>query len=175
MKSISSIMRLIGAFPIALAWVLVMPFSWGQSPVDSAATTPEIQIHAVAADLGELERKVRILDIPCGGRYQYLDHPTTVGQFEGGKVRAIQVVHFAGWRNAPTHKELRDTVRRVWQGKLQSVSCEVDWDEGTTWTVEAVVEFDDGIRSELITDGSHVALQGHDGKGFFFRLLPAAQ
>jgi hypothetical protein len=175
MKSISSIMRRIGAFPIALAWLLIMPLSWGQAPADSATTTPEIQVHAVAADLGELERKVRILDNSCGVRSQYLDRPTTVGKFEGGKVRAIRVVYFAGWRHAPTHEELRDTVRRVWQGRFQSVSCYISWDEATFWTVESVVEFDDGIRSELITDGSHVALQGHDGKSWFFRLLPAAQ
>jgi hypothetical protein len=152
-----------------------MSLSWGQAPADSVATTPEIRVHAVAADPGELERKVRILDAPCGGRYQYLDHPTTVGKFEDGKVRAIQVIYFAGWKNAPTQEELRDIVRRVWQGKFQSVSCQIDWDEGNIWTIEAVVEFADGIRSELITDGSHVALQGNDGKSYFFRLIPAAQ
>jgi len=175
MNSMSLIVRRIGVFPVALCWLLVMPFSLGQSTADSAASTPEIRVHAVAADRGELEQKVRILNIPCGGRYQYLDHPTTVGKFEDGKVRAIQVVYFAGWKNAPTQEELRDIVRRVWQGKFQSASCQIDWDEGNIWTIEAVVEFDDGIRGELITDGSHVVLQGHDGKSHFLRLLPAAQ
>jgi len=175
MKSISSIMRRIGAFPIALAWLLVMPLSRGQAPADSAATTPEIQVHAAAADRGELERRVRILDTPCGGRSQYLDHPISVGEFEGGKVRAIRVIRFAGLGNTPTQKELLDTVRRVWHGRFQSVSCYISWDEATFWTVEAVVEFEDGRQSELITDGMHVALQGHDGKSWFFCLLPAAQ
>jgi hypothetical protein len=152
-----------------------MPFSLGQATEDSAASTTEIRVHAVAADQGELERKVRILDTPCGGRYQYLDHPTTVGQFQEGKVRAIQVVYFAGWKNAPKEEELRDLVRRVWQGKFRSVSCQINWAEGNLWTIEAVLEFDDGVRGELITDGSHVAMQGHDGKSYFFRLLPTAQ
>lgn len=175
MKSLSSIMRRIRVFSMLLAWFLVMPLSRGQAPADSATIMPEIQVHAVAADRGALERKVRILDAPCGGRYKYLDHPTTVGKFEGEKIKAIQVVYFAGWGNAPTQEELRDTLRKVWQGKFQSVSCQVDWDEETIWTVEAVVEFEDGTRNELFTDGAHVALQGHDGKSYFFRLLPAAQ
>ena len=175
MKSINSIMRRIGVFPVALAWLFVQPLSRGQVPADSAAITPEIQVHAAAADRGELDRKVRILDTPCGGRSQYLDHPNSVGEFEGGKVRAIRVVRFAGLGNAPAQKELLNTVRRVWQGRFQSVSCYMSWDEATFWTVEAVVEFEDGRQGELITDGMHVALQGHNGKSWFFRLLPAAQ
>jgi hypothetical protein len=41
--------------------------------------------------------------------------------------------------------------------------------------LEAVIEFEDGKRSALITDGEHVALQDHESKNWFFRLLPDAQ
>lgn len=175
MKSINSIMRRIAILTIAIVWVFVMPFSWGQFPADSAATTPKIHVHAVAADWRELDQKVKTLNAPCGGHYRYMDHPTTVEGFVGGKVREIQVVRFAAWRNAPTRKELRDAVRKVWQGKFQSVSCYIAWDEGNMWSIEAVIEFEDGKRSELIMDGMHIALQDHDGKSWFIRLLPAAQ
>ncbi len=140
-----------------------------------ATTEPKIQITAAATDWRELERKVRILDAPCGGWEQYLDHPMTVGQFEGGRVTAIRVVRFADRKSAPTHRQLRDVVRKVWEGKFQGVSCQIEWDEGAIWSIEAVVEFEDGQRSELITDGVHVALQDHNGKSRFFRLLPDAQ
>jgi hypothetical protein len=49
------------------------------------------------------------------------------------------------------------------------------WDEGTWWSIESAVEFEDGKKGLLITDGLHVALRDHDGKNWFFRLLPAAQ
>jgi hypothetical protein len=136
---------------------------------------PKIHVHAVAAGWGELERKVRDLDAPCGGRYEHLSPPKTVGEFMGETVRAIRVVRFAGWKAAPTREELRDALKRVWEGKFESVSCQIEWDEANFWSIEAVVEFGDGKRRELITDGAHVALQDHDGKSRFLRLLPAGQ
>jgi len=99
----------------------------------------------------------------------------TVAQFVGGKVKTIRVVRFAEPRNTPTHRELRDAVRKVWEGKFQGVSCQIGWDEGTFWTIEAVVEFEDGKRGELITDGVHVAMQDHNGNSWFLRFLPSTQ
>ncbi|HMD39606.1 MAG TPA: hypothetical protein VKH15_10005 [Candidatus Acidoferrum sp.] len=43
------------------------------------------------------------------------------------------------------------------------------------WSIESILVFEDGKQGVLITDGSHVALKDHDGKSWFFRLLPAAQ
>jgi len=74
-----------------------------------------------------------------------------------------------------TDEERRTSVKTVWQGEFQTASCFINWDEEASWSIEAVAEFYDGRQSELITDGSHVALQDHDGKSWFFRLLPAAQ
>lgn len=168
-------MRRTAVFPLAFVGLSVMPPSWGQGTANSASTTPKIHVQAVAADRGELERKVRIIDTPCGGRYQHLNPSKTVGELEGETVRAIRVVRFAGWRAAPTREELRDAMKKVWEGKFQSVSCQIEWAEANIWSMEAVVVFEDGKRRELITDGMHVALQDHDGKSRFLRLLPAAQ
>jgi hypothetical protein len=98
-----------------------------------------------------------------------------VADFVGGTVKDIRVVRFTRMRNSPTHEELRNSVRKVWQGEFQSASCQIGWAEVTPWSIEVIVEFEDGKRSELITGGSHVALQDRDGKSWFFRLLPAAQ
>lgn len=91
----------------------------------------------------------------------------------GGRVKTITIVRFAG----PTmgSSNVQEAVRKVWEGKFQSSSCFVDWAEPTMWSIEARVDFEDGTRGVLITDGSHVAFQGHDGKSWFLRLLPAAQ
>jgi hypothetical protein len=175
MTSIYSIRERISAFPCAISWLLATALFGGQVPANSQTISPKIHVHAAVTDWEELNRKVGTLNAPCGGYNRYLDHPTTVEDFVRGKVKSIQIVRFAPGRSSPTHKDLRNTVRNVWQGKFRSVSCQIDWDEGAIWSIEAVVEFEDGKRSELITDGTHVALQGHDGKSWFLRLLPAAQ
>jgi hypothetical protein len=152
-----------------------MSHSWGQDASISASTTPTIHVDAIAAGRGELEQEVRIFNVPCGGRYEYLNPPKTVGELEGGTVKAIWGVRFANRKTAPTHEELRDAMKKVWEGKFQSVSCQIDWEEANIWSIAAVAEFEDGQRRELITDGMHVALRDHDGKSRFLRLLPAAQ
>lgn len=90
-------------------------------------------------------------------------------------MKDIRVVRFTGPRNSAAYKDLRNSVTKVWKGEFQSADCYIAWDEFTLWSVEAVVDFNDGKQSELITDGMHVALQDHNGKSWFFRLLPAAQ
>jgi hypothetical protein len=41
--------------------------------------------------------------------------------------------------------------------------------------VEASIEFEDGKRSSLVTDGGHVRVQDRTGKYWFMRLAPAVQ
>lgn len=175
MKQTSSIMRRIAVFSLAFVCFPLIPILWGQDARNSASATPTIRVDAVAAGREELGQKVRTIDTTCGRRYEYLNTPKTVGELEGWSVKAIRIVRFAGRETAPTHEELRDAVKKVWEGKFQSVSCQIDWAEANLWSIEAVVEFEDGQRRELITDGMHVALQDHEGKSRFLRLLPAAQ
>jgi hypothetical protein len=113
----------------------------------------------------------------CNGGYRWLDHPTTVAQFAGGTVKTIRVIHYAGRIAAkpPSLEELRDTVAKVWQGKFQSAFCSIPWAEANWWTSESTLEFTDGKRGTLITDGVHVFLLDYNGNPWFFRLYPAAQ
>jgi hypothetical protein len=111
----------------------------------------------------------------CNGRYRYLDRPTSVDQFVGGLVKEIRLVRFSQFGKPAEIEELRKMIGKAWQGKFQSASCMINWDEGASWSVEAVVEFYDGTESKIFSDGSHVAFQDHDGHGWFVRLLPSAQ
>jgi hypothetical protein len=138
-------------------------------------SSPKVVIEGTLSDTRELQKDAESLSAGCGGGYRILEHPTTVGEFEGENVKLIRVVGFASSPAAPTTKDIQKELLKVWQGKFQTVYCYVPWDEGASWFVKAEVEFEDGRRSALITDGVHVALQDHGGKGWYLRLLPAAQ
>lgn len=89
----------------------------------------------------------------------------------GGKVKTISVLRTAPFRpfaKPPTQDETRQKLKRVWQGKFQQFACQIDWAEGTFWSIEAVVEFGDGKRSPVVTGGVHVALQDHNGNSASF-------
>lgn len=150
-------------------------------PLESSdAHLPPIVVDSmVASDYRELIKAATKLESPsCNGGYRYLEHPTTVGEFVGGAVKTIRVLRTAPFRPGAkpvTPEETRQKLKRVWQGKFQVPSCQIDWAEPAFWSIEAVVEFEDGKQSPLITDGGHVALRDHNGDGWFFRLFPAAQ
>ena len=166
----------LSVFPIALGW-LVVSSSWAQNSASSQAEPPAIVVDsAVVADYGEFARKVKTFEnTSCNGAYRYSEQPRMVGELVGGKVSKIRVVHFSHVKSSLAPDELREFVKNVWEGRFQSASCGRTWEEATFWSVEAVVEFEDGKKSELIADGVHVALQDHAGNSWFFRLLPAAQ
>jgi hypothetical protein len=167
----------IAAFSIALTLCFVAAGGAGQKPTKSPPAVPAIRVDsAVASDSGELNRKVRTLESPsCNGGYRYFDHPTVLADLVGGKANSIRVVRLAHRGNSPTPDELRATIKKVWQGTFRAGFCQIAWAEYTSWSIEAVIEFEDGKESTLVTDGVDVALQDHEGKSWFFRLYPAAQ
>jgi hypothetical protein len=157
------------------AWVLVAHFLFARDSSGSKATAPKIRLDVTSTASAELDRDAKALGSSPNAGYRRLDHPETVADFVGGKVKDIRVVGFTGSRISRERIDPRILVRKVWAGEFQDAYGYQAWDEVTLWTVEAIVDFDDGKESELITDGMHVALQDHDGKSWFFRLLPAAQ
>jgi hypothetical protein len=147
-----------------------------QARPQSQASSPPILVTATAPSRQQELRQVVDSFDKCTARSQYLNHPISVGAFIGGKVTAIRIVRFSQWTGTPAAKDkMQETLSRVWNGKFQYASCQLAWDEGTLWTIEADIEFADGTQRELLTDGSHVAFQDFAGKNWFVRLLPAAQ
>lgn len=162
---------------LAFTWLLVVNNLCGQVPVQSSAASPTVLTASAASDQPEeLRRDAEALEsVGCNGHYIYLDHPTTVGDFIGGKATAIRVVRFAQQFNSRNQREFPEALREVWNGRFQSASCHINWAEGASWSIAAIVEFEDGKHSKLITDGSHIAFQDHSGRNWFVRLLPSAQ
>ena len=139
-------------------------------------TTPILIDFMTASDYGDLARTVKLLDrASCDTSPRHLERPTTVQEFAGGRVKTIRLFRSAPKNNPLKVAELRESLRHVWRSKFQNASCGIEWSQGAPWSIESVLEFEDGERGALITDGVHVALQDHDGKSWFFRLLPAAQ
>ena len=162
-------------FESAVLWLLILALLFGQGRASGEGNSPKILVDAVASDTRELKKDAESLSGGCGGGYSILEHPTTVGEFEGENVKSIRVIRFANSQASLTKKQLQNELLKVWLGKFQTVYCYLPWDEVALWSIEAKIEFEDGKWSALITDGVHVALQDHDGKGWYFRLLPAAQ
>jgi hypothetical protein len=172
----SSIIQRLVLFFIALASLHFASLLHAQGSAISQIQSPKIRIDNVSGEWADLTRKVNALEsTKCNGQYVSLNAGTTVEAFVGGRVKDIRVIRFVGVGNSATRKEVRNRITRVWRGKLKDVSCYLGWDEGTYWSIEAIVEFEDGKRGALITDGFHVAMQDHAGKTWFVRLFPATQ
>lgn len=115
-------------------------------------------------------------DAACKEAYPSFDHAISVQELAGGPVKAIHVTAYLQTAAPKTAElDLRQRVLKVWKGEFRTGACQILWAEGTWWSIKADVEFADGRHGSLLTDGVHVRLQAHDGKIWYFRLLPAAQ
>jgi hypothetical protein len=161
-----------------LAW-FVLPFlSQAQNRAKPESDSPTILVgSATVADNGELAAQVKTMEgVSCGDTSRVVNQPTAVKDFVGGRAKTLRVLRYVQRRNFSKPVQVRALVSKVWQGSfLDQPACGIVWDEGTWWSIESTVEFEDGKKGLLITDGSHVALRDHKGKNWFFRLLPAAQ
>ena len=142
----------------------------------SSDASPKIIVDSVVAvDYGVLDAKVKSLNTyPCRDARRP-DQPVTTARLTNGKLKSIRAMRATRLPQLLTAEGIRDLINKVWTGNFQNASCSIDWAEATFWSVESVLEFEDGKTGLLITDGSHVALQDHDGNVWFFRMLPAAQ
>jgi hypothetical protein len=98
----------------------------------------------------------------------------SLGELAGGKLKAIHVVRAERYKGAPAPRaeQVRTNVEKVWLRRFGWMACQIGWSEGMTWSgwlVEAELEFEDGKKGLLITDGLHVALQDHEGHNWFLR------
>ena len=91
-------------------------------------------------------------------------------EFAGGKVKEIRVVRYDP---RLTPDQIKAEVRKVWLGIFQYATCQIEWDEGTLWNVLATVEYEDGRKSSILTDGLHVQVQDREGKYWYMREWPA--
>jgi hypothetical protein len=159
---------------------MVVSVAFGQSSpsrvpkivVESSLERPD---HQTTAE--ELNRKLRSFecDPNTANGSRRFNSPLSVGESLGEPVNAIRVIGFAPKSSRQKLSQLGETVLGVWNGKFQSSACFIPWAEVTFWSIEARLEFANGKRGLLITDGMHVALREPDGTTSFFRLLPAAQ
>ena len=100
----------------------------------------------------------------------YFDRYLSVESFVGGNVKSIHVIRYDP-RLTPF--QIREEVQKVWLGAFYGASSYLGWAEGTIWNIEVSVEYEDGKRCSLITDGGHVRVQDREGKYWFIRLWPA--
>lgn len=159
---------------------MLLSVAFGQSSVSKLPTIvvePALERSDHQTTLEALRKKVKSLECApnAANASRRFNSPLSVAESLVERVNTIRVIGFAPQFSKQKFSQLRETVLSVWNGKVQSSTCFMNWAEGELWSVEARLEFEDGKRGVLITDGMHVALKGHDGTTWFFRLLPAAQ
>ncbi len=98
------------------------------------------------------------------------DRYVSIESSVGGRVKTIRVI-----RHDPnlTSSQVRDKVRKVWLGSFWHATSQITWAEANFWNIEATVEYEDGKRISILTDGGHVQVQDREGKYWFIRLWPA--
>jgi hypothetical protein len=96
-----------------------------------------------------------------------LDRAVSIGSFVGGTAKAIRVLSYDP-RLTPS--QIRDEVRKVWLGLFTEAYSSIMWSEMNRWNIKASVEFQDGKRTWILTDGIHVQVQDREGKYWFIRL-----
>jgi len=157
-----------------VALLMVAGIAGGQEAAKKKENETPIETNGMtAAEFSELARKVRAMDDGkhCGRRGLDFGKTISLEELAGGKVKAIRVVRAETYRGAPAVKagEARAKVERVWSGRFGFMNCEIGWAEPMLWSVEAELEFEDGKKGVLITDGWHVAMVDHDGNNWFLR------
>jgi hypothetical protein len=99
----------------------------------------------------------------------------TVGEIVGGKVIRVRAARFAPFVTTEKADQIPTILRQVWERRAEQPVCYIPWDEGASWSIEAILEFEDGKRSILVTDGFHVAVQDHEGHSNFMRIVTEDQ
>jgi hypothetical protein len=94
----------------------------------------------------------------------------SIEEFVGGKVKKIHVVRYDP---RLTPDQIKEEVRKVWHGIFHDATCQIVWDEYTYWNILATVEYEDGRKSSILTDGMHVQVQDREGKYWYMREWPA--
>jgi len=97
-------------------------------------------------------------------------HFLSIEEFVGGRVKKITVVRYDPQL---THDQIKQEVRKVWLGIFHYATCVIGWDEGALWNILATVEYEDGSKSSILTDGGHVQVQDREGKFRYMREWPA--
>lgn len=148
-----------------------------QEHTNTASSLPMIVVStARSADRASMAAFAdRMNRVPCGKAPVYSQEPIRVEAIAGGKVKRIVVERVSQDKTPMRPEQIEDTVKRVWTGAFQTRACQIIWAEGTFWSIEASLEFEDGGAGLLLTDGQHVALRDRGGNNWFLRLLPAAQ
>jgi hypothetical protein len=131
--------------------------AWGRGgtrgPCDPASATRAFRYETIQTGLPVLRRT-----------------GVSVSDFIGGKVSRVRVTHYRGRWDAPL--EIQERIRSVWAREIDIAACYSVWAEPEFWNLQAIVEFDDGKTSSLLTDGTHVRVEDHAGTTWFIRLDP---
>jgi hypothetical protein len=159
---------------LAIAFAMLLAASSPAQTVekaDSALPKISLRVHKAVAP-GELEQSVEAIERSQCGTGGLSTGPTTA-KLAGGKVKAIRVLRVAQANKAAKADDIRLLLWSVWSGQIEESFCGPVWQEMAFWSIESELEFDDGKKGLLITDGGHVAMKDHDGRVWFTRIMPA--
>ncbi len=163
-----------GLCRIGMAIVVLTAVAHAQvAPKKEENRAPIVTDGMTTGEFGQILEKARAMEKAksCGQRIRERGKPFSLEELAGAKVKRIRVVRAETYKiwPAPKPEQAREMIEKVWSRKFGWMACQIEWDEGALWSVEAELEFEDGKKGALITDGWHVAIQDHEGHNWFGR------
>jgi len=61
------------------------------------------------------------------------------------------------------------TLRQLWDSRAEGPSDRITWAEGEHWSIDAQIEYRNGRKGRLVTDGAHTCIEDAAGRVWFFR------
>ena len=149
--------------------------------VDAAPRTILLDVPHPPIDPASANRRVRVELPQCWAGptlenreewellgYVTFAHPISLGAFVGGGVEKIRVIRYLP---NLTPERIRQELLKVWASMFSEAGNGIFWSESSQGNIEASIEFENGGRGLIVTDGGHVRVQDRAGKSWFLRPL----
>ena len=133
---------------------ILTPCLHGQTAEEHERAAPKIKLrrYTVVAP-GALQERVHAIErSKCGTATESTS--LTTADLAGGKVKTIRVLRVVRWNKPPESDQIKSTLLNVWLGHVQGADCGILWSEGSWWSIESALEFQDGKRGLLIQTAS---------------------
>ena len=121
-------------------------------------------------------------DIPAARQGDALGWPRLFGRepnpgglralFPGQELRRIVVIRYSATASGLTPERVRMALFELSRREIETPTGFINWSEMNTWSIDAQIEFSNGPKMRMLTDGSHTCLIDEAGRPWFFRISP---
>jgi hypothetical protein len=160
----------VGSRDIDVGDIIVQPDVRGDLKLEQIIVDPLVTTNFEG--MGAMRSPLATNQQPLSCSDDWFQYYRSVEAFLGGKVKAIRVFRFPR-SSESVPADIQSRFMEAWLGVFRAARCFMVWAEPTFWDLGATIEYEDGKRSSMLTDGFHVQVQDREGRVWFIRLWPA--